>query len=175
VNFTPGEVLFAEIVRSIFIESCHTVSLVNESNFSSQLVIHGAKEDATQVIVVLVPSHFSAILKFNLLEAKAVDSAGLQAKENFKFEISVHLIFIVSTIYKEMTPGWMMTRLFEVKFTAILSDSLICLSKDWVEWLCKDLMEEIPAERGRHDQLHSFYRVFCDCCFIHIDWQGRGK
>lgn len=128
MDLTPDKVLFAEIVRSILDKTRHTVRLVSESHLTTHLVIHSAHKDATQVVVTLVPPHFCAIRKFNLFEAKTVNSASLQAHVNFELQISIHLIGIIRPVYKEMTCGWMMTRLFKVEFSAILRITLISLS-----------------------------------------------
>ena len=80
MDLSPREVLLAERVRIILIEARNVVSFVLECHFSYNLMAHRSNEDATQVVVALIPANLRAITEHSLLVPMALDGARLEAK-----------------------------------------------------------------------------------------------
>ena len=113
MDLSPHEVLLAERVRIILIEARNVVSFIFECHFSYYLVTHRSNEDATQVVIALVPANFRAIIEFSLLVSMALDGARLEAKVDLILEPPSQFIITIGPNCDEVTPGWMVARLFK--------------------------------------------------------------
>ena len=80
MDLSPYEVLLTERVRMILVEAGNIVSFVLECHFSYNLMAHRSNEDATQVVVALIPANLRAITEHSLLVPMALDGARLEAE-----------------------------------------------------------------------------------------------
>ena len=113
MDLSPREVLLAERVRTILIEGRNIVSFVFECHFSYYLMTHRSNEDATQVVIALIPANLRAIIEFSLLVSMALDSARLEAKVDLILEPPSQFKISIGPNCDEVTPRWMMARLFK--------------------------------------------------------------
>lgn len=55
MDFTPREILLAKRIRVILVEACEVISFVSEDDLASKLMAHSSKENAMEVVVILIP------------------------------------------------------------------------------------------------------------------------
>ena len=58
---------------------------------------------------------------------------------------------------------------------SILSDALVGLTEDRVQWLSKYVVIELPGESSSHEKLHSFNGIFSLGSSIEIDRESRNE
>lgn len=69
LDLTPDEVLLLERVGPKLVVGSQVVGLVCECDRALKLMVHGANEDATDSVIVLVPLDHAAIFELHLLVA----------------------------------------------------------------------------------------------------------
>lgn len=146
VNFTPGKVLLAESVRTEVVIPDQAIRFVRERHLASQLVVHRAHEDSAEVVIVLVPTYFSSICKFDLLEAETVNSARCESSINLVLKVPIHIPGSVGAFRNEVTSRWMVSCLFHVNFRAVLAVALVGFAEDGVERLDENRIVEVPTK-----------------------------
>lgn len=136
---------------------------------------HRADENSGDMVIVLVPSNFATVFKFNQLEARTSDVAGLKTSINCHFHIAIHLEVAVGALGNHVAARWMMASLLHEDLGAILSDALVSLAKNRVQRLRESAIVDEPAKVSAHDQLHSLDWVCGLRCAIHVNGQSRGE
>ena len=175
MDLSPDKVLFAEGVRTVLVKPSQIVFFVLESHFARELVNHGPNENTSKVVVVLIPTDFTAVLKACLFEAKTVDRARLQAQVDGVLQVALHRKIAVGSVGYEVTPRGVMASLLKVELGAVLPMGLIRFSKNGVERLREELVKELPTEVGRHHELEPLHGIRRVRSSIHVNGHRRGE
>jgi len=171
-NLTPGVVLFLERVGAVLIGTNKAILFICKSHLAIELVCHRAQEDAREVVIVQVPTNFATVFELDLFEAATISGSGLEACINSHFTVTMHHKVAIGAFRELMAARWMMAGLLHHNLRAILSDYLVSLAENGIQWLFKSTVVYDPAIVAGHDQLHSLDWICGLGGTIHVDGEG---
>ena len=67
MDLTVYIVLLFESIGAVFVPSLKSILFVPKGNFSAKLMCHGAHEDATKIVIILIPLDHAAVWEVHLL------------------------------------------------------------------------------------------------------------
>ena len=146
MDLAVDEIILTHVVAIVLIVAGEPVSLVSKDYLASELMVHCADHDASELVIILIPGDFTAISKGDLLVAKAFDLSHSRAHENPCLKPARHCEVTICTLGYEMTARWVIRGLLQENFRAILTIGLVGFAEDGVKRLQELLTVEEPAE-----------------------------